>query len=203
MIDAYLTLGADSIHRIKRKKSRFIAVVAPADSEERAAAKLASLRRAYHDATHHCHALRRLDGDQLVETTHDDGEPPGSAGAPILAQLARRELYNVLAVVIRYYGGSPLGVGGLIRAYSDAVSEALDGAETVRRTRWSHAKLRFPVEVHGGVLSTLHRFPVHIQSLSYEHPVQLEISVRPSELAAVQEALIEATGARVQWEGLS
>ncbi len=203
MIDAYLTLEAETVHRIRRKKSRFIAIVAPAHSEECASSKLASLHRSYHDATHHCHALRWLDGDRMVETISDDGEPPGSAGAPILAQLVRRELCNVLAVVIRYYGGSPLGVGGLIRAYSDAVSEALDGAETVRRTRWTQARLQFPVEVHGGVLSTLHRFAVHIESLSYEQPVQLEISVRPSELAAVQEALIEATGARVQWEGLS
>lgn len=200
MMDAYVTLEGPANHRITRTRSRFLAIVSPADSAEDLAGQLEAARRAHHDATHHCHAYRILDGPSILEGCDDDGEPAGSAGAPMLAQLSGRQLCNVLAIVIRRYGGSPLGVGGLIRAYSDAVSGALDGASVVRRERRIRVVLRFPSEVNGGVLSTLHRFPVTVEALVYEDPVHLELAAPPSQIGRLQTALVEATGARVEWE---
>jgi len=199
-MDAYVTVAAPATHRITRTRSRFLAIVSPADSVESVTDQLEAARRAHHDATHHCHAYRILDGSQLLEGSQDDGEPAGSAGAPMLAQLSGRQLCNVLAIVIRRYGGSPLGVGGLIRAYSDAVSGALDLASLVRRECRIHVVLRFPAEVNGGVLSTLHRFPVTVEALVYEDPVHLELAASPSQIERLRTALIDATGARVEWE---
>ncbi len=134
MIDSYLTLKDSTLHKITRKKSRFVALLSPALSHEDVDRQMEQVRKSYHDATHHCSAFRLLLDDVLVEASSDDGEPSGSAGLPMLHQLADKQLCNVLAIVVRYYGGTNLGVGGLVRAYSDAVSEALDLATVITRT---------------------------------------------------------------------
>jgi putative IMPACT (imprinted ancient) family translation regulator len=91
-------------------------------------------------------------------------------------------------------------VGGLIRAYSDAVAAALDQAVLARREQRVRIRLMFPAEVNGGVLSTLNRFPVTMESLVYQDPVHLQLTTPPSQLEPLRAALLEATGARVQWK---
>ncbi|MBE0635519.1 YigZ family protein, partial [Candidatus Bipolaricaulota bacterium] len=162
MIDSYLTIRDSTLHKITRKKSRFIALLSPACSHEDVQQQLAAIRKTYHDATHHCSAFRLLIDDVVVEASSDDGEPSGSAGLPMLHQLAGKELCNVLAVVVRYYGGTNLGVGGLIRAYSDAISEALEQAAITTQRMMAHITIRFPVEVNSSVMSTVHRFSAPI-----------------------------------------
>ncbi len=115
------------------KKSRFIAHVAPARTTEQADAVIAAVRKQYWDARHHCVAMIiGTHADQ--QRSSDDGEPSGTAGTPMLEVLRRRELTDLVVVVTRYFGGVKLGAGGLVRAYSGAVSEALDTARIVRRT---------------------------------------------------------------------
>jgi uncharacterized YigZ family protein len=200
MIDSYLTIGDPIQHKITRKRSRFIALVTTAFSQDDAQRQLENIRKAYHDATHHCHAIRLLIDDGIVESSNDDGEPSGSAGAPILQQLAGRQLCNVLAVVVRYYGGTKLGVGGLVRAYSEAVSEAIDQATVITQALLTRVVIRFPVEVNSSVMSTIHRFPVTIEGLAYEGQARIEIAVPPSQLEALRAALTESTGARAELE---
>ena len=200
MIDSYLTLKDSTLHKITRKKSRFVALLTPALSHEDVDRQMEQVRKSYHDATHHCSAFRLLLDDVLVETSSDDGEPSGSAGLPMLQQLAGKQLCNVLAIVVRYYGGTNLGVGGLVRAYSDAVSEALDLATVVTRTLMAQITIRFPVEVNSFVMSTIHRFSAHIENLIYEDPVRVNITLPPSKVEAFRAALIEATGARIKLE---
>jgi putative IMPACT (imprinted ancient) family translation regulator len=118
----------------------------------------------------------------------------------MLQQLAGQDLCNVLAIVVRYYGGTNLGVGGLVRAYSDAVSEALEQAAIISRTLSDRITIRFPVEVNSSVMSTLHRFPAQIEALVYEEPVRIELSLPPSHVGALRAALTEATGARAEME---
>lgn len=200
MIDSYFTIKDSTLHKITRKKSRFIALLSPASSPEDVQQQIDAIRKSYHDATHHCSAFRLLIDDVVVESSSDDGEPSGSAGLPMLHQLAGKELCNILAVVVRYYGGTKLGVGGLVRAYSDAVSEALNQTVIVTQRIMAHITIRFPVEVNSSVMSTVHRFSAHIENLIYEEPVRIEITLPPSQVEAFRAVLTEATGARTELE---
>lgn len=200
MIDSYLTIKDSTSHKMTRKKSRFIALLSPASSHEDIQHQIASIRKTFHDATHHCSAFRLLIDEVVVEASNDDGEPAGSAGVPILQQLASRDVCNILAVVVRYYGGTNLGVGGLVRAYSDVTSEALEQATIAEQLVVASIVLRFPVEVNSSVMSTVHRFSAPIESLVYEDPVRMRITVPPSQIERFRAAITEATGARTELE---
>ncbi|MHC9044420.1 IMPACT family protein [Microbacterium saperdae] len=127
------TIAAPVEHEIGIRKSRFLTRVEPVGSVEEAEAVIAGIRKRAWDANHNCTAMvTGLLGDQARSS--DDGEPSGTAGVPMLEVLRRRELTDVVAVVTRYFGGVKLGAGGLVRAYSSAVSETLDLAALVRRS---------------------------------------------------------------------
>ncbi|WP_372697762.1 YigZ family protein [Arthrobacter sp. JSM 101049] len=137
----YTTVAAEHVHELEVKRSRFIAYLFRTADEDAARTAIAELRRRRHDARHHCSAFL-LGPDRDVQRSNDDGEPSGTAGLPMLEALAKREcptgradLSDTTAVVVRYFGGVLLGAGGLVRAYSQAVSSALDGAPLVRRRR--------------------------------------------------------------------
>lgn len=126
------TIAAAVDHELVIRKSRFLTHVAPVSSPEQADEIIAAVKKRYWDARHNCSAqVTGLRGDRARSS--DDGEPSGTAGMPMLEVLRRRELTDVVAVVTRYFGGIKLGAGGLVRAYSSAVSEALDLAALVDR----------------------------------------------------------------------
>lgn len=137
----YTTVDGEHRHELEVRRSRFITVLRRATTEDEARALVADLRREFHDARHHCSAFV-LGPDRTAQRSSDDGEPSGTAGIPMLEALLRREthdgvadLSDVAAVVVRYFGGILLGAGGLVRAYSDSVSRALDTAPLVGRQR--------------------------------------------------------------------
>lgn len=137
------TVAARVEHEIVITKSRFVTTVAPVSGVEDADRVIAEVRRRYWDARHNCTAMvTGVLGDQARSS--DDGEPSGTAGVPMLEVLRRRELTDVVAVVTRYFGGVKLGAGGLVRAYSTSVSEALDAAVLVRREALT--QVRFDVD---------------------------------------------------------
>lgn len=137
------TIAAPVDHELVIKKSRFLTHVAPVSSPDEADAVIAEARRRAWDARHHCSAqVTGLRGDRARSS--DDGEPSGTAGMPMLEVLRRRELTDVVAVVTRYFGGVKLGAGGLVRAYSSAVSEALDHAALVDRMLLTEVTLAVP-----------------------------------------------------------
>lgn len=122
---SYRTI-AEPVHtELTEKKSRFLCTLIPVASELEIAEQLARLRKAHPDASHHCSAFRLHSGN---ERASDDGEPSGTAGRPMLHVLQRHELQGVLAVVTRYFGGTLLGAGGLVRAYTQAVVDAVQAA---------------------------------------------------------------------------
>lgn len=138
---SYTTISGEYRHEIEIKRSRFITVLRRTETEEQARELVAELRREFHDARHHCTAFV-LGPDRSVQRSNDDGEPSGTAGAPMLEALLRREtapgvadLSDITAVVVRYFGGVLLGAGGLVRAYSESVSQALAAAPTLQRHR--------------------------------------------------------------------
>lgn len=141
-----LAAGSEAVAELEIRRSRFLAVVRRTGTETGARALVDELRRNFPDARHHCSAFV-LGPDRDLQRSSDDGEPGGTAGAPMLEALALRrtgtdgrgrdvaDLSDVAAVVVRWFGGTLLGAGGLVRAYSDAVSQALDGAQLVVRQR--------------------------------------------------------------------
>ncbi|MGP9487069.1 YigZ family protein [Arthrobacter sp. MYb224] len=136
----YTTLGGDSVHEVEIKRSRFITYLFRVESEAAARTHLAALRKTHFDARHHCSAFI-IGPDRMTQRSNDDGEPSGTAGIPMLEALAKRDtgqgadLSDVLAVCVRYFGGIKLGAGGLVRAYSDSVSQALNHAALRTRQR--------------------------------------------------------------------
>ena len=110
------------------KRSRFIATLVPVTSEEEATAEIEVLRKKYYDARHNCYAYIVFsdDGKEVIERSSDDGEPSGTAGRPILDVLSGNQIRNILVVVTRYFGGTLLGTGGLVRAYTTATKDAVD-----------------------------------------------------------------------------
>ncbi|MDR2321544.1 MAG: YigZ family protein [Microbacterium sp.] len=137
------TIAAPLTRELVVKKSRFIAHLVPVRSVAEADEVIASVRRQYWDARHNCTAMvTGVTGDQARSS--DDGEPSGTAGIPMLEVLRRRGLTDVVAVVTRYFGGVKLGAGGLIRAYSTAVSDALDEAALLHRRELLEARIDVP-----------------------------------------------------------
>lgn len=159
-----LAAGTEAVAELEIKRSRFLAVLRRAGTEAEARAVVEELRRGYHDARHHCSAFV-LGPDRDVQRSSDDGEPAGTAGLPMLEALALRrtgahgedvtDLSDVSAVVVRWFGGTLLGAGGLVRAYSDAVSQALDDASLVRRQRQRLYRLPAPHEDAGRIENEL------------------------------------------------
>ncbi|MFT5059681.1 MAG: putative YigZ family protein, partial [Planctomycetota bacterium] len=139
----------------KIKGSRFIADVSPVQNAEEAEAFVRLIRDQYPDACHHCYAWRTgMQGE--VHRSSDDGEPSGSAGRPIAAQLEGHELTQLVVVVTRYFGGTKLGVGGLMRAYGGAAGQALDRVEVTTKIITEPVRFAYPYDCSGPVEGILH-----------------------------------------------
>jgi len=136
----YLTIGEKVAAQIIEKKSKFIANLIPVQSKQEAEEELQKIRKTYHDARHNCYAYRVLEAG-LTERASDDGEPSGTAGAPMLELLRGSNLVNVLVVVTRYFGGILLGTGGLVKAYSDTTSSAIQAAKKLELTKVAELKI--------------------------------------------------------------
>lgn len=128
--DTYLSIDKVSEGIFKDRGSKFIARAIPVKTEEEVKKIISTYRKEYHDACHHCYAFR-VGADKAAYRSSDDGEPSGTAGKPILGQILSNDLTNILIVVIRYFGGTLLGVPGLINAYRTAAAEAIKNANIV------------------------------------------------------------------------
>jgi uncharacterized YigZ family protein len=129
-VTSYKTIKKRGEGLFKDKGSKFIALAIPVETEEEVKSALEEVRNAYHDARHHCYAYR-LGPLMDIYRANDDGEPSSSAGKPILGQIRSYELTNILIVVVRYFGGTLLGVGGLINAYKTAASQAIEDTKII------------------------------------------------------------------------
>jgi uncharacterized YigZ family protein len=178
------------------KGSRFIATAIPVETAEAAKAALAEVQAEMPDATHHCWAWRLAPGDRLQSS--DAGEPGGSAGRPILAQITGHDVVDVLVVVTRYYGGTKLGVGGLVRAYGGAAGKVLDRAETVRHIERVMVTIEHAYEDAVPVDGVLRRYDVDTQDTAYGERVSRHVRVPSDAWVEVRAALLDATAGRVQ-----
>jgi uncharacterized YigZ family protein len=141
--DKYKTIRSSSEGIYKEKGSRFLAFAFPVASQEEVKPIIEGIRKKYHDARHHCYAYM-VGRDRLIWRVNDDGEPSGTAGRPILGQINSFGLTNILIIVSRYFGGTLLGVSGLINAYKSAASDAIKNAEVIERTLHAYYRIDFP-----------------------------------------------------------
>ncbi len=189
-MDAFRTLAAEASSELEVKGSRFLAIAAPV--ADRAAAELFIGRqaRAHRNPTHIVPAWRLRDGTAY---SSDAGEPAGSAGAPLLAALEGAGVHDVAAVVVRWYGGVNLGVGGLVRAYGAALAGALAAARTVERVRAVSLEVRYGHELTAAVLRTIHAHGGHEIAYAYGAQVSCRFALPASRLEAFELALRDAT----------
>lgn len=133
-MENFKTVLKNETAEVLEKKSRFISYVYHVEDEENIEKLIKEVRRKYHDARHVCFAWRIIKDGQVIERASDDGEPSGTAGAPMLSILKKENLCNILILVIRYFGGILLGTGGLVRAYSEATQKVIEKSEIVIMT---------------------------------------------------------------------
>ena len=164
-----------SAGEITVKKSRFIAAVSPAASEEDAEAFIKQKKKEYHDARHNCSCYIIGKGD--TEKSSDDGEPSGTAGRPMLEVLQGRGIYNVVCVVTRYFGGVLLGTGGLVRAYQDAVKEALINAELLSTFTASIIEVTSDYNNWGAIENLCRSQSLGVSDINYTESVAAKIEI--------------------------
>lgn len=178
------------------KGSRFIATAAPATSEDEAKALLGAAHDEMPDASHHCWAWRIA--SPSIDRAGDAGEPGGSAGRPILAQIAGRDLVDTAVVVTRYFGGTKLGVGGLVRAYGGAAAEALELAKTARWRQMTELEIRHVHADTDAIVRAMAQFGVQDLGVNYGESVHRRISLAADDIDALDSALADATAGRVR-----
>jgi uncharacterized YigZ family protein len=152
--DIYKTIKSSSQGIFRDKGSKFIALAYPVADQESVKNIIDGLRKEYHDARHHCYAYM-IGYQRIVWRINDDGEPSSTAGKPILGQINSCGLTNILIVVVRYFGGTLLGVPGLINAYKTAAAEAIRNAEIIECTVKDYYKITFPFESMNDVMKIL------------------------------------------------
>lgn len=190
--DRYLSIAAPSEGLYKDNGSRFLAFACPVETEEEAKALIASLKKEYFDARHHCYAYRL---GHLGEPwrANDDGEPSSTAGRPILGQLLSNELSDILVVVVRYFGGIKLGVPGLIKAYKTATADALAAATKVEKIATERFEVTFDYLDMNKAMKTVKDMGFEIVSQEFEMTCKMVLKVRLSHISAFEEAFRWAT----------
>ena len=137
-------LEKNTTAEIIEKKSRFIANLFYVETPQEAEDKIKQVKKKYYDAKHNCFAYITLNGNEIQKKSSDDGEPSGTAGAPMLEILEKQSIYNVVVIVTRYFGGILLGTGGLVRAYSDSLKEAIKKSTLVEQEPGYEAEIKLP-----------------------------------------------------------
>ena len=190
-----LTKGAEA--ELVEKKSRFIATVRPAASEEEAAAFIEEMKKKYYDARHNCSAFVIGSRAQITRSS-DDGEPSGTAGRPMLEVLLGSEIRNIAAVVTRYFGGTLLGPGGLVRAYSGVLKEAIAKCETARLHFGVRLTIRTDYNTIGKIQYILASKSINIQDSVYAADVEMTVIAPIEEYDRLCKEIMEATSARAE-----
>ena len=186
--NTYRTVSQRSEGIYKEKGSKFIGIVARCSSEAEAKTLLEAWRQEHSKAGHLCYAYRiGLNGEKY--RANDDGEPSNSAGAPILGQLQSFDVTNVLAGVVRYYGGTKLGVGGLIGAYRTATKEAIEASTIIELEVFLHVHLLFEYSDMAGVMNCLKKWNLEMDRHSFENQCEIECSLPLNQVESIQAEL--------------
>ena len=189
MSDEYKTIVGMAESKLVVKKSRFFGLVTSVDTIQRSKRFLALVQEKYPNASHYCCAYSIGWGREKREYATDAGEPRKSAGPPILAALTASQLSNVVCIVVRYYGGINLGVGGLIRAYGRCARECLASAKIETQIFYKTLQVRTPYEQIGSVLKLCSRLGGKVINVEYDQHATVHLQIRQREVENFQENL--------------
>lgn len=195
--DSVTILGGPGQSDLTEQRSRFLGFALPAADEAGARDAIASIRQRYHDARHVCSAWRLGAPPPPREYRHDDGEPAGTAGEPLLAAIRRQDLTNTLVVVVRYFGGVKLGTGGLARAYGAAATLALEAAPRKEQELGRCFRMGFPYALRRAVEQVVQARGGRTTAESYGTSVDWEVWLPHSGCAGFAAAICEATAGAV------
>jgi uncharacterized YigZ family protein len=196
MQDEFKTIKSEARAETKVHGSRFIATALPVSTKAEAEQFLAGIRKEFRDSTHNCFAYRvGTDGTQF--RFGDDGEPSGSAGKPILATIDKFELTDIIVVVTRYFGGTKLGVGGLVRAYGDAAEQALSKAEKLTKYKTEIIEATFPHSHIGNVMHVVSKIGAKIVDTMYDEDVHAKLEIRLSNVEELKSLLVNQTNGNI------
>lgn len=185
MNDEYRTIEKAATGYFKDKGSKFYAYAYPVKNEDEVKEYVQGLKKEHHSARHHCYAWR-IGTEEILTRANDDGEPSSTAGKPILGQLTSYELTNILVVVVRYFGGTLLGVSGLINAYKNATIEALNNADIVSKLIENTFELKFEYPLLNTVMQTTKQEGLNIVETDFQESCRLIFTVRKSDAVKAQ-----------------
>lgn len=197
MDDVYKTIEKESTGYFKDKGSKFYSYAFPLKEEDEVKDIMFKLKKEHHSARHHCYAWRLGTAD-IKTRANDDGEPSSTAGKPILGQLQSYDVTNILVVVVRYFGGTLLGVSGLINAYKNATIDALNKADIQSKIIENIYELKFEYPMLNPVMNTLKKEALNIVNTDFQESCRLTFSVRKTEAKKVYIIFKELYGVTIK-----
>jgi uncharacterized YigZ family protein len=198
MEDTYKTISKPSEGLFKDKGSKFISYAYPVSSEDQIREIVLTLKKEHHSARHHCYAWR-LGHEKLLFRAVDDGEPSSTAGKPILGQIQSHDLTNILIVVVRYFGGTLLGVSGLINAYKNAALDAINQAEIVEKIVEQNLLIEFGYGVMNEVMKVFKDEKLPQIDSVFDLDCRISTQIRLSELNRITEVLKKIEGLKITY----
>ena len=199
MEDSYLTIAQPGEAVYKERSSKFLAFAYPVSDEGEIKEILDGLRKEYYDATHHCYAWRLgAYGEQY--RCNDDGEPSGTAGRPILGQMLSRGITQCLIVVVRYFGGTKLGVPGLIQAYRESAQAAIDNCTVIETTVDVRIRIEFPYVAMNDVMRIVKEENPRIEEQRFDNICSMRLSIRKSRAETLLGRLGKVSGIEINSE---
>lgn len=199
-VSDFQTISSESgPFELKEKGSRFISYTYPVSGKSNAEEILAGTRKKYFDSTHVCFGYRLGEGEETFLRYSDDGEPSGTAGLPIMNEIRGKELFNVLVLVVRYYGGTKLGTGGLARAYRDSAKLALEHSGITKTIRIRKESVSLPFEFEGELIRMVNRFHIGISGKEYNaEGVRIELDIPVSVYDTFRDTLFNSSKGKIK-----
>ena len=197
--DTYLTIEKPAEAIFKDKGSKFLAFAYPVENDQQIKEILNQLKKEHHTANHHCYAYR-LGADKMNFRANDDGEPNNTAGKPILGQIQSNDLTNILIVVVRYFGGTLLGVSGLINAYKNSAAEVIKTATIIEKQILFHYTIQFYFEHVNDVMKLLKQLDCKITSQQFDNNCEINFSIRKANSEQCEEKLKKIEGLKLEYK---
>lgn len=183
----FKTIEKENSAEIVEKKSRFIANIYNVESKEEAEEKIKQIKKKYYDAKHHCFAFSIIEENGITQKSSDDGEPSGTAGAPILNIIKSNNLQNVVIIVNRYFGGILLGTGGLTRAYSEAAGKVVEQSELIQKEPGMEVELEIAYNDNEKFKYYCQKNNINIIKIEYTENILYKIELNEKEYKKIEE----------------
>lgn len=197
--DTFLTIEKPAEAIFKDKGSKFLTFAYPVDNDQQIKEILNQLKKEHHTANHHCYAYR-LGADKMNFRANDDGEPNNTAGKPILGQIQSNDLTNILIVVVRYFGGTLLGVSGLINAYKNSAADVIKASTIIEKQILFNYTIQFYFEHLNDVMKLLKQLDCKITNQQFDNNCEISFSIRKANSEQCEEKLKKIEGLKLEYK---